>query len=183
MRLVGTQGATEVVGRPFGSLIFHVGDTTLAYRVSTSRMAQDASALADDETLLPSVAQRAGSATLEHGLHQEIRLRHTAEHGATLQVTAFHDRTVNPLVQGSGSISDADAASGDLLIDPVSGVFRTAANTYGGYGFSAGARVPLDFCDCDFGGCRGGVRARRSIHRVGSCVWQEFTSRADAWPA
>ena len=42
MRLVGTQGGTEVVGRPFGSLILHVGDTTLAYRVSTSRTAQDA---------------------------------------------------------------------------------------------------------------------------------------------
>jgi hypothetical protein len=143
MRLVGTQGGTEVVGRPFGSLIFHVGETTLAYRVSTSRTAQDAAALADDETLLPSVAQRAGKATLEHGLHQEVRLRHTAEHGATLQVVAFHDRMVNPLVQGSGSISDADAASGDLLIDPVSGVFRTAGNTYAGYGFSAGATVPL----------------------------------------
>jgi hypothetical protein len=143
MRLVGTQGGTEVVGRPFGSLILHVGDTTLAYRVSTSRTAQDASALADDETLLPSVAQRAGNATLEHGLHQEIRLRHTAERGATVQVVAFHDRTVNPLVQGSGWISDADAASGDLLIDPVSGVFRTAGNTYAGYGFSAGAMVPL----------------------------------------
>jgi hypothetical protein len=143
MRLVGTQGGTEVVGRPFGSLILHVGDTTLAYRVSTSRTAQDAAALADDETLLPSVAQRAGNATLEHGLHQEIRLRHTAERGATVQVVAFHDRTVNPLVQGSGWISDADAASGDLLIDPVSGVFRTAGNTYAGYGFSAGAMVPL----------------------------------------
>ena len=143
MRLVGTQGGTEVVGRPFGSLMLHGGNTTVAYRVSTSRMAQDASALADDETLLPSVAQRAGSATLEHGLHQEIRLRHTTEHGATLQVVAFHDRTVNPLVQGSGSISDADAASGDMLIDPVSGVFRTAANTYAGYGFAAGTTVPL----------------------------------------
>jgi hypothetical protein len=143
MRLVGTQGGTEVVGRPFGSLILHVGDTTLAYRVSTSRTAQDAAALADDETLLPSVAQRAGNATLEHGLHQEVRLRHTAERGATMQVVAFHDRTVNPLVQGSGYISDADAASGDLLIDPVSGVFRTAGNTYAGYGFSAGAMMPL----------------------------------------
>jgi hypothetical protein len=143
MRLVGTQGGTEVVGRPFGSFILHVGDTTLAYRVSTSRTAQDAAALADDETLLPSVAQRAGNATLEHGLHQEVRFRHTAERGATVQVVAFHDRTVNPLVQGSGSISDADAASGDLLIDPVSGVFRTAGNTYAGYGFSAGAMVPL----------------------------------------
>jgi len=143
MRLVGTQGGTEVVGRPFGSLIFHVGDTILAYRVSTSRTAQDAAALADDETLLPSVAQRAGNATLEHGLHQEIRFRHTAQRGATVQVVAFHDRTVNPLVQGSGSISDADAASGDLLIDPVSGVFRTAGNTYAGYGFSAGAMVPV----------------------------------------
>ena len=143
MRLVGTNGGAEVVGRPFGSLILHFGETTLAYRVSTSRTAQDASALADDETLLPAVAQRAGNATLEHGLHQEIRLRHKSERGATFQVTAFHDRTVNPLVQGSGFISDADAASGDLLVDPVSGVFRTAANTYGGYGFSAGTSIPL----------------------------------------
>jgi hypothetical protein len=143
MRLVGVQGGTEVVGRPFGSLMVHFGDTTLAYRVATSRMAQDASALADDETLLPPVAQRAGRATLEHGLHQEIRLRHTGEHGATIQVAAFHDRIVNPMVQGSGYVSDLDAASGDLLLDPVSGVFRTAANTYAGYGFSAGATVPL----------------------------------------
>ena len=143
MRLVGANGGTEVVGRPFGSLLLHVGDTTLAYRVATSRSAQDAFALADDETLLPAVAQRAGNATLEHGLHQEIRFRHKTERGATVQLTAFHDRTVNPLVQGSGFISDTDAASGDLLIDPVSGVFRTAANTYAGYGFSAGTTVPV----------------------------------------
>jgi hypothetical protein len=143
MRLVGVQGGTEVVGRPFGSLTAHFGDTTIAYRVATSRMAQDAPALADDDTLLPPVAQRAGRATLEHGLHQEIRVRHSAEHGASVQLSAFHDRTTNPLVQGSGSISDMDAASGDLLVDPVSGVFRTAASTYSGYGFSAGAMVPL----------------------------------------
>ena len=143
MRLVGTNGGTEVVGRPFGSLILHSGETTLAYRFSTSRTAQDASAMADDETLLPAVAQRAGNATLEHGLHQEIRLRHKSERGATVQLTVFHDRTVNPLVQGSGYISDADAASGNLLVDPVSGVFRTAANTYGGYGFSAGTSIPV----------------------------------------
>jgi Carboxypeptidase regulatory-like domain len=143
MRLIGAEGGTEVVGRPFGSLILHGGGTTLAYRVSTSRTAQDASAMADDETLLPGVAQRAGNATLEHGLHQEVRLRHKSEHGASLQVAAFHDRMVNPLIQGSGYISDADSASGDLLIDPVSGVFRTAANAYAGYGFSAGTMVPL----------------------------------------
>ncbi len=143
MRLVGAQGGTEVVGRPFGSLILHFGDTTLAYRVSTSRTAQDASALADDETLLPAVAQRAGNATLEHGLHQEIRLRRKSEHGAVVQISAFHDRTVNPLVQGSGSISDTDAAAGDLLVDPVSGVFRTAGNTFAGYGFSAGTTIPI----------------------------------------
>jgi hypothetical protein len=142
-RLVGVQGGTEVVGRPFGSLTVHFGNTTIAYRVATSRMAQDAPALADEETLLPPIAQRASHATLEHGLHQEVRFRHTAEHGATVQLAAFHDRTVNPLVQGSGSISDLDAASGDLLVDPVSGVFRTAANTYAGYGFSASAVVPL----------------------------------------
>jgi hypothetical protein len=143
MRLVGVQGGTEVVSRPFGSLILHSEGTTLEYRVATSRSAQDASALADDETLLPAIAQRAGNATLEHGLHQEIRFRHKSERGSTVQVAAFHDRMVNPLVQGSGSISDTDAISGDLLIDPVSGVFRTSGNRYAGYGFSAAATVPL----------------------------------------
>ena len=143
MRLLGSEGGTEVVSRPFGSLVLHAGDTTLAYRISTSRGVQDAAAMADDETLLPAVAQRAGSTTLEHGLHQEIRLRHKTEHGAAFHVGAFHDRTVNPLIQGSGFISDADASSGELLVDPVSGVFRTSANTYGGYGFSAGGSVPI----------------------------------------
>lgn len=143
MRLVGVQGGTEVVGRPFGSLALHFGETTLAYRVSTSRTAQDASALADDETLLAPVAQRAGHATLEHGLHQEIRLRHKADRGTTFQAVAFHDRIINPLLQGSGSVSDTDASSGDMLIDPVSGVFRTAADSYAGYGFAAATMVPL----------------------------------------
>jgi hypothetical protein len=143
MRLVGVQGGTEVVSRPFGSFVIHAGETALEYRVATSRSAQDASALADDETLLPAVAQREGIATLEHGLHQEIRFRHKSEHGATVQIAAFHDRMVHPLVQGSGYISDADAVSGDLLVDPVSGVFRTSGNTYTGYGFSAAATVPL----------------------------------------
>lgn len=143
MRLVGVQGGTEVVSRPFGSLVIHAGDTALEYRVATSRSAQDASALADDETLLPAVAQREGNATLEHGLHQEIRFRHKSEHGVTVQMTAFHDRMVHPLVQGSGYISDADAVSGDLLIDPVSGVFRTSGDSYAGYGFSVAGTVPL----------------------------------------
>lgn len=143
MRLVGAQGGSEVASRPFGSLTVHVGDTTLAYRVATSRNVQDAAALADDDTLLPAVAQRSGSATLEHGLHQEIRLRHKTEHGAVFHASAFHDRTVNPLIQGSGFMSDADAASGDLLVDPVSGVFRTAGYGYSGYGFTAGASLPV----------------------------------------
>lgn len=142
-RLVGVQGGTEVAGRPFGSLMIHAGDTTLAYRVSTSRTAQDAAALADDETLMAPVAQHADHATVEHGLHHEIRFRHKSDKGATIQVLAFHDHLVNPLVQGSGSISDADAGSGDVLIDPVSGAFRTAALGYSGYGFSAGTTIPL----------------------------------------
>jgi Carboxypeptidase regulatory-like domain len=143
MHLMGVQGGTEVASRPFGSLTLHGGGTSLSYRVATSRRAQEAGALADEGTLLPSVAQRNGSATLEHGLHQELRFRHERDHGGTVQLSAFHDRIVHPLIQGSGFISDDDGSGGDLLIDPVSGVFRTAGATYGGYGFSAGATYPL----------------------------------------
>ena len=72
-----------------------------------------------------------------------MRLRHKSEHGATWEVSAYHDHIINPLVQGSGFISDGDAATGDLLIDPVSGAFRTTANTYGGSGIAADALVPV----------------------------------------
>ena len=144
MSLIGAQqSGTSVVSRPFGSLTWHSGDTTLAYRVATSRGAQDAAALADDDTLLPAVAERNGAAAVEHGLHQELRLRHRTERGTSWQLSAFHDRTVNPLVQGSGFISDTDAASGNLLIDPVSGVFRASANSYTGSGFAADALIPI----------------------------------------
>ena len=40
MRLVGVQGGTEVVSRPFGSLILHSGDTTL--RISRRYLARGA---------------------------------------------------------------------------------------------------------------------------------------------
>jgi hypothetical protein len=143
MRLTGVQGGSEVASRPFGSLTLHGTNTSLAYRVSTSRGAQDAAALADENTLLPAVAQLGGRATLEHGLHQEIRFRHDSDSGASLQLSAYHDRMVHPLLQGSGYITDADATSGSLLIDPVSGVFRTAAPGYAGSGFSVAAIYPL----------------------------------------
>lgn len=143
MRLMGILGGSEVAGRPFGSLTLHGTNTSLAYRVSTSRGAQDAAALADENTLVPGVAQLSGRATLEHGLHQEIRFRHESNSGASVQLSAYHDRIVNPLLQGSGYISDADAASGSLLVDPVSGVFRAAASGYAGYGFSVAAIYPL----------------------------------------
>jgi len=143
MRLTGVQGGSEVAGRPFGSLTLHGGNTSLAYRISTSRGAQDAAALADENTLLPAVAQLGGRATLEHGLHQEIRFRHESDSGASLQLSAYHDHMMHPLLQGSGFVSDTDAASGNLLIDPVSGVFRSAAPGYAGYGFSVAAIYPL----------------------------------------
>jgi hypothetical protein len=143
MRLMGVQGGSEVASRPFGSLTLHGANTSLAYRVSTSRGAQDAAALADENTLLPAIAEVGGRTTLEHGLHQEIRFRHESPSGASVQLSAYHDRIVHPLLQGSGLISDADAASGSLLIDPVSGVFRTAASGYAGYGFTVAAIYPL----------------------------------------
>jgi Carboxypeptidase regulatory-like domain len=143
MTTTGVNASTRVVAHPFGSITLHDDTTALSYRVATSRNAQDAAALADEETLLPAVTQRGGSSTLEHGLHQELRLRHKAERGASWQLSVFRDSLSNPLVQGSGSISDAEASSGDLLIDPVSAIFRTAANSFRGQGFAGELELPI----------------------------------------
>ncbi len=143
MHLMGAQRGTVVSGRPFGSITLHSATTSLSYRAATSREAQDGAALADEDTLLPAVAQQGGVASLERGLHQEVRLRHEAEGGGGFMLAAFHDRIAHSVIQGSGYVSDADATGGDLLIDPVSGVFRTAAGTFGGYGFSVSATYPV----------------------------------------
>ena len=143
MTTTGVNASTRIASHPFGSITLHGDTASLSYRIATSRNAQDAIALADEETLLPTVTQRAGSSTLEHGLHQEIRLRHKAERGASWQLSAFRDRVDHPLVQGSGAVSDAEAGSGDLLIDPVSAIFRTAANSFTGSGFAGELRLPL----------------------------------------
>ena len=143
MTMSGATSTTRIVSHPFGSITLHGDATALSYRIATSRNAQDAVALADEETLLPAVTQRAGSNTLEHGLHQEIRLRHKMEHGASWQVSAYRERVEHPLVQGSGWISDQEAASGDLLIDPVSAIFRTAGNSFSGSGFAGELRMPI----------------------------------------
>lgn len=143
MHLMGAARGTVVSGRPFGALTMHSANTSLSFRAATSRQAQDGGALADDDTLLPAVAQRGGVASLERGLHQEIRLRHETDSGGGFTLAAYHDRITHPVIQGSGYASDADATGGDLLIDPVSGVFRTAAGTFAGYGFSASATYAL----------------------------------------
>lgn len=143
MTTTGATASTRIVSHPFGSITLHGDATSLSYRVATSRNAQEAVALADDETLLPMVTQRADSSTVERGLHQEIRLRHMADHGASWQLSAFYDRLKNPLVQGSGAISEGESGSGDLLLDPVSAIFRTSANAYRGSGVAGELRVPL----------------------------------------
>jgi hypothetical protein len=143
MTMTGVNASTRVVSHPFGSLVLHGDTLSFAYRISTSRNAQDAAALADDETLLPAVTQRAGKTALEHGMHQEIRLHHKGDRGAYWQVSAFRDRVDNPMLQGSGWLSDAQQASGNLLIDPVSAVFRTTAGGYNGSGVAASLHLPV----------------------------------------
>ena len=143
MTMTGVNASTRVVSHPFGSLTLHGDTVSLSYRIATSRNAQDGAALADDETLLPAITQRAGRAALEHGMHQEIRLHHKGERGASWQLSAFRDRLDNPILQGSGWISDALQSSGNLLVDPVSAVFRTTADGYSGSGVSGNLHVPL----------------------------------------
>jgi hypothetical protein len=142
MGLAGEQmGGEQIQSHPFASLTWQGARGQVRYSLATAQQAQTGSAIADDGTLLPHAAVRDGRLAPEHGLHQELRwTRDLDSSGSKMEVAVFNDRWTNSIVNGGGSVATADAAFGDLLVDPVAGRLRAAAPTYGGAGFLADAQ-------------------------------------------
>jgi len=145
MGLAGQQmGGEQIQSHPFASLTWQGAHGQVRYSLTTAQQVQSGSAIADDGTLLPRAAVRNGRLAPEHGLHQELRWsRDLDSSGSKLELAVFNDRWANSIVNGGGTISTADAASGDLLMDPVAGRLRAAAQSYAGAGFLAQAQTRI----------------------------------------
>ncbi len=136
-------GGQAISTHPFANLNWHSDSNTVGFALATTPQVQHSEDIADDESLLPGVAEQQGRLALEHGLHQELRFTH--KHGETweTEVAFFHDRLQNPIVNGGGFASQGASTSGQLLFDPVSGSLRAAGPAFSGTGMLVEANVQL----------------------------------------
>ncbi|MGC2639989.1 MAG: carboxypeptidase-like regulatory domain-containing protein [Acidobacteriaceae bacterium] len=126
-------GDTILANHPFAALMVHGGNTSFAYRLSTTPGIQQVSDLDREATVEPKLAERKGALALEQGLHQEISVDRSRG-WMRVQVTAWHEHVSNPVVSGGGTISAADWAGGNLLYDDSSSLLRVAGQSFSGNG-------------------------------------------------
>ncbi len=146
-------GSTEVIGHmagdrparvtaalPFASLEWRDRASTVQYRMATMVPAPESNDQTEAATWLPAVAMRDGDLVLERGLHQEIGYeRQTDTSGVAVKVYA--DNIDNPVLEAmgraaGGNLSNTGAPSA-ALIDPGSGMIRSAAPGFSATGVSA----------------------------------------------
>ena len=121
---------------PFVNISWHSDGAVVSYRLATSPEMQDAGQLADNRTLAPMFSEEGGKVRIEHGLHQELRFEdNTASRRAMLAF--YQDQVDSPVIGGGGSVEQQELASGDILYDPVSQVFRVTGPGYTSGGFRA----------------------------------------------
>jgi hypothetical protein len=128
-------GTTAVANHPFGSVRVQAGDTAVTYRMTTTPGVRQADQIDRASTLVPALGETNGKLELEHGLHQELSLS-KGDGNVRWSMTVFHDRDANPMIEGGGTISQADWKSGDLLYDSATDTLRIA-----GEGFASNGAV------------------------------------------
>jgi hypothetical protein len=121
---------------PFVNVSWHSDGAVVSYRLATSPELQNAGDLADSTTLAPMFSEDNGRVRIQHGLHQELRLEdNKASRRAMLAF--YQDQVSSPVIGGGGSVEQQDLASGNILYDPVSQVFRVTGPGYTTGGFRA----------------------------------------------
>ena len=126
-------GQTVTAALPFMAVHLHEAGNEISYRLATSSDLQDLTDIASAGEV-PAMAMLNGTLQLTQALHQEFSIQRKVA-GMQLEAAYFYDHLVNPVLNGYGDVSAAEFASGDVLLDPVTGAFRSAGPNYGGGGF------------------------------------------------
>jgi len=126
---------------PFANVAWHTGDSTVHYRVDTTRPAGRDAEDTDAQTWLPALSTRDGKLVMEHGLHQEIGWQRDTGN-SNVAVLVFADSISNPVMEAMSrfAASGPGADSGQLLYDPASGLVRVAGPSFS----TAGVEATLD---------------------------------------
>jgi hypothetical protein len=125
------QNATATL--PFMALHLSEAGNEVTYSLATATDLQGLTDLASSGAV-PAMAMQDGSIRLTHSLHQEVSVQRKMA-GLQLEAAYFYDHFVDPILNGYGDASAAEFSSGDVLLDPVTGAFRSVGPNYSGGGF------------------------------------------------
>ena len=126
-------GQNVTAALPFMAVHLQQGGNEVSYRLATSSDLQELTDLASAGGV-PAVAMQDGNLRLTHSLHQELSVQRKIA-GMQMEAAYYYDHLVDPVLNGYGDGSAAEFAAGDVLLDPVTGAFRTAGPNYSGGGF------------------------------------------------
>jgi hypothetical protein len=126
-------GQNVTAALPFMAIHFNGGGNEVSYRLATSSDLQGLTDLASAGGV-PAMAMQNGQLRLTHSLHQEFSVQREFA-GMQMEAAYFYDHLVDPVLNGYGDGSAAEFSSGDVLLDPVTGAFRSAGPNYSGGGF------------------------------------------------
>jgi len=135
-------GGEVVAALPFAKLTIHRGQSSLEYRVATSRSADSGTSESMPGAWLPILSERDGALMLEHGLHQELGWS-TSAGPAEMRVIFFGDSIENPMIEASGRLSADEDAGQWMLVDRASGLLRSAGPNYSATGMLASVESRL----------------------------------------
>lgn len=126
-------GQNVTAALPFLAVHLQNSGNEISYRLATSSDLQTVADLAGSSAV-PAMSMQSGQLRLTHALHQEVSVQRNLA-GMQMEAAYYYDHLVNPVLNGYGDGSAAEFASGDVLLDPVTGAFRTAGPNYSGGGF------------------------------------------------
>lgn len=126
-------GQNATAALPFVAVHMQSGGNEISYQLATASDLQNVTDLAESSAV-PAMSMEAGNLRLTHALHQEVSIQRSLA-GVQMQAAFYYDHLVDPVLNGYGDGSAAEFASGDVLLDPITGAFRTAGPNYSGSGF------------------------------------------------
>lgn len=126
-------GQTVTAALPFMAVHLQESGSEISYRLATSSDLQELADMGSSGDV-PAMAMQNGALQLTRALHQEFSIQRKVA-GLQLEAAYFYDHLVDPVLNGYGDVSAAEFASGDVLLDPVTGAFRSAGPNYAGGGF------------------------------------------------
>lgn len=126
-------GQVVTAAFPFATVRLRDDGNEVSYGLATSSDLQGLAELGSAGEV-PAMAMQDGQLRVTRSVHQELAIQRKLA-GMRLEAAYFYDHLVDPVLNGYGDVSAAEFSSGDVLLDPVTGAFRSAGPNYSGGGF------------------------------------------------